>query len=392
MATGYKSTSIEVIEIDEDARILGGLRNVVDDWTLAFMLGFTGKGFWHCLINKAKLYRIMRQPKKSGGTRIIHDPLPAMRALHYSVRHHILLPLTELLGGQVTAYMKGKSTLDAARLHIEPCSVCDPYDVEHTCKYEVQNGKVRKIFECTACEQPPVHDCARRGVKVHIDLKNFFGSTYKGWIRQYFENIVGLNRYVSTLLAGALTVPFQDKDWEGVPQGSPCSGDICNLIADWRIDQPLMVKLRDTGWRYTRYADDLYFSHPENLSRTDVSKFLQMLREIIAQSGYRINHEKTQIQRPHKQQKMLGIVLNRKINMPRDSYLNLRALVNNITHTGFAAQMKRADCSTPQELLTWLKSVIQYNKRLSPHKAARLSLMVAEAEKRWQVEVTATDI
>jgi hypothetical protein len=222
-----------------------------------------------------------------------------------------------------------------------------------------------------------------------MDLSNFFGSTRRSWIRQYFFREVGYNHYVSSLLAQLLTVPLTDpkgRRYNGVPQGAKTSGDICNLVANQRFDQRLLAEFPD--WKYTRYADDLYFSHPENLPKAAVNEFIRNVERAVQSCGYRINRKKLHVQRPHTRQKLLGVILNQKINLPREQYREMRSLLHNCVRHGFESQVERAGRDSLSNLHNWITGKLSYFKLIAPAKAQRLRVIYDEACRRHPTTTT----
>jgi retron-type reverse transcriptase len=393
MTTSYKQSYLEKLEVRSPLLQPPKLPLVIDDWTLAFRLGFTGKTLWYTVKHRNDLYSIFKMKKASGGLRTIHNPSPLMKLMAKQIRARILLPLCSTLGEHVGAYQLGKGPVDSAKLHLFPCTECDKLDTPHTCNLEVVGETelyhVRRTMPldgCAACSSIPKHDCPRRGVKIHIDLKDFFTSTKRSWIRKYFSEKVGYNHYVSGLLAELLTVDFKEHNrhgkerfWSGVPQGSPASGDICNLVADWRLDQLVLQQM--VGWRYTRYADDLFLSYPKNLPREEVDAAIRKMDELIRTSGYRMNRKKLHVQRPRRRQKVLGITVNQKISMNRDFYRKMRSLLHNCIVQGFEPQVERAGKENVQKLHGWILGQLAYLSSVDPDKSHRLTLLYDHARK-----------
>jgi len=393
----YRSTTLERIEFEAPRLKVEKLPLVIDDWTLAFRMGFTGRTLWFALKNRTEMYQVFKIKKASGGMRTIHNPNKLMRLIGKQLRARFLLPLCAELGPHVGAYQVGKGTRDNALAHLAPCPVCAPADGPHTCKKVLTPTLDSYTFtrlsadECKACAPVPKHDCPRRGVKIHMDLKDFFTSTRRSWIRQYFHRVVGYNHYVSGLLAELMTVPFTEgkRSWSGVPQGAVTSGDICNLVADWRLDQPIIASLK--GWTYSRYADDLYFSHPENLPREEVDRVIAEIERLVQCAGYRVNRKKLHVQRPRRRQKVLGIVVNQKINIPREEYRKFRSLLNNCLRHGFESQVERAKKESVGELHGWLVGKITYFKMVAPEKGEKLRMIYDFAKQKhsWATDAVA---
>jgi hypothetical protein len=391
----YDRTVLESMEWREPRVSAAPL--VVDDWTLAFRLGCSGKTLWHVVKNQSRfgprgLYKRFTLKKATGGVRVIHSPSRTMKAFLTQVRARILLPLTKTLGPHVAAYQVGKSTRDAVLLHLHPCPVCAPGDGPHTCSEEIvetEDGgyetRRKGQEECIACRPVPKHDCPRRGVKVHFDLQDFFGSTRRSYVRAYFEEVVGYNHYVSSLLATVMTVTLegrQGKSHHGVPQGAPTSGDICNLVADWKIDQPLLADLVGSGWTYSRYADDLYLSHPENLSREEVDALVGRVAGTVRRAGYRLNWKKLHVQRPNRRQTHLGLVVNNKVSLPAEHLRQMRATLHNCYRNGFAVEAEKAGMESSSRFVAWLGGRVSYMEMVVPHKAARFRQLLNLAKAR----------
>ena len=387
--SSFLSTTLDTFEVvprGKDEPVL------VDPHSLAYHLGFSGRALWYAVRFRDALYKTFDKPKASGGTRTIHAPSPYMRLIGKQLRRKFLTPECDELGLHVTAYRKGQSTLDAAKRHLLPCPTCAPADGEHTCSFVGDaTGHVRKIdvATCAACVPVPKHACPRRGVKIHMDLSDFFGSTKRSWIRGYLHGDLGYSHQVSSLVSQLLTVTLKDDNRKtvhhGVPQGGKASGDITNLVADIRLDTPMlgMLKKESVSWVYSRYADDLYFSCPDNVPYAATNVFLEKVRHVIRSSGYRINEKKTHVQRAHKQQKLLGVVLNQKLNMPRNEYRRFRAMLHRCWCDGFEVVATRMNKSSGAELQGWIEGKLAYYTNLSPQRAKELKLRYQLAQAKF---------
>jgi len=358
----YKENYLEKIEVREPLLKLPNVPLLIDDWTIAFRLGFTGKTFWYIVQHRAEMYHEFMLKKKTGGLRRTFDPNGLMRVFQQQMRARVLLPLVSHLGPHVSAYQVGKSTIDAASMHIRECKTCD---------------------ETTRPGTNPVkHDCPRRGVKFKMDLKDFFISTQRSWIRKYFHEVVGYNHYASSLLGQLLTTSYIDakkSKRNGVPPGALIAGDICNLVADWKIDQPLLRAL-PAGWRYTRYADDLYFSFDKPLPSAEVTKVIQLAAGIIKESGYRVNWKKLQVQNWGRPQRVLGININRKLNIPANEYRRMHMLLYKANQHGFEAQVKWAKKENTVKLHAWIVGKLNYFGRFAPEKTEKLRKLYEKAK------------
>lgn len=370
MTAGFARTTIDTIQLPDTTP---DHPFIVDDCALAFFLGYTTRILWYLVTCTSQMYTKAIIPKKSGGIRVIYAPAPLMKYVSTRILENLLNPLQEQLGKHVTAYRPKHSTRMAVEQHIPTCPICD----------EMPLGTK--------------HECPRRGTYFNLDLEDFFPSTRRAWIRQYFQQEIGYSHYVSDLIAALLTirdfVDSSDELYAGVPQGNPASGAICNLIADRQLDTP-MLKLLDklnkehglTGehvWTYTRYADDMAFTCGKRFSVQERSLILQRILNVCYRSGYAVNHEKTRVWDGYHRKQMLGLVFNKHPNMPRDQYLMLRSLTHNCLHHGFTSQYVRAHKESPAELRTWLLGRINYLQQINAQKGRRLKNVFTAAVKEW---------
>jgi len=385
MSYGFRFTSVDEIQVPD---VMGERAHAIfDDCGLAFLLGFRNKVLWYVITQKKEQYHVYYIPKKNGQKRIIHAPSPLMKVMLRQFHTKILVPLQRDLGEHVTAYRRGISTRMAVSAHVPQCSICDALPVSETA---------------------PTHKCPRKGTYINLDLRDFFHSTRRSWIRRYFNEVIGYNHFVSDLMANLLTVSdipnrrygttHQREDekqfYSGVPQGSPASGAICNLIADWILDRPILDYLDELNiqmglagewrWTYTRYADDLAFTCGENLPLTEKRKIVAKLMNICHRAGYAVNKRKTRISSSYYRKQLLGIVFNRHPNIPREEYISLRSLTYNCLAHGFDTQYLRAGKESPAQLQDWLRGKVNYAMQVNPERGARLRENFDAAMKMWE--------
>ena len=173
----------------------------------------------------------------------------------------------------------------------------------------------------------------------NVDLEDFFPSINFGRVRGYFikdKNFL-LDEDVATVIA---QIACHDNS---LPQGSPCSPVISNLIAHL-LDMHLVRLASSVGCTYSRYADDLTFStnkkdFPPEIaapSKTDPHLWVpgSELQRLIARAGFKINAAKTHMQYRTSRQEVTGLVVNRKINVRHEYRHNVRAMVHSLFKKG----------------------------------------------------------
>lgn len=211
---------------------------------------------------------------------------------------------------------------------------------------------------------------------LNIDLSNFFDEFNFGRVRGYFlkNKNFSLNTELSTLIAKIAC--YQDK----LPQGSPCSPVITNLILV-SLDRRLSNLCNRAGCTYTRYADDITIStnkkefprdiiksHNEN--SIDLNK--KFLKEIIS-SGFQINLNKLRLFDKKCRQEVTGLTVNRFVNVDNKYAKKVRAMAHSLfTKGGYTLTDKKTreqragNINELGGMLSFIDYVDKHNNRL-PH-------------------------
>ena len=148
-----------------------------------------------------------------------------------------------------------------------------------------------------------------------------------------------------------------------LPQGAPTSPALANLAA-FTLDVRLSALAQARQLTYSRYADDLVFSG----KRIAVGPLLQQVSSIARSEGFRLNAEKTRVMFAHEQQRVTGVVVNRKPNMPRAEFDSLKALLHRCAQRGPLSQ----STGPLAEFRATLQGKISWVAQLSPARGAKL--------------------
>lgn len=179
----------------------------------------------------------------------------------------------------------------------------------------------------------------RRRFVLNIDLENFFPSINSGRVYGFFSKNRDfiLPKKCAAAIAQIACVPH------GLPQGSPCSPIISELVAHI-LDVRLAVLARSRGLTYSRYADDISFSTNQKEFPTDIAQISSIgsshwvlqpaLTNVISRSGFRINSSKTRMQLRAGRQSVTGLTVNAKINIDAAYYRLTRAMCESTFRTG----------------------------------------------------------
>jgi RNA-directed DNA polymerase len=176
-----------------------------------------------------------------------------------------------------------------------------------------------------------------RPVVLRFDIRDFFSSTSAQHVQRFFQAI-GWDQAAARRLTELCT-------WRGaLPQGAPTSPRLANLV-NWRLDARLHGLATRHGAVYTRYADALTFSFVDD-DRDRIKYVAYEVKQIVAGEGYRLNLRKLRIIRRHQQQRVTGLVVNERVNLPRSTRRRLRAVEHHV-RTGRPATL------TEQQLQGW---------------------------------------
>lgn len=112
-----------------------------------------------------------------------------------------------------------------------------------------------------------------------------------------------------------------------LPQGSPTSPMLANLSLR-RLDSRLAGLAEKFDGVYTRYADDLAFSGGSELARR-ADAFIRMATMIVQDEGHAMNRLKTRVRPASVRQVVTSVVVNKRTNMARSEFDQLKAILHN---------------------------------------------------------------
>ena len=251
----------------------------------------------------AAKYKTFEISKRSGGKRTICAPIDALKVIQQK--------LSILLQDCVDEINQAKNLKD-----------------------RIAHGFKRKRSIITNARQHR----NRRHV-FNLDLEGFFPSINFGRVRGFFihDKNFALHKDVATVIAQIACYE------NALPQGSPCSPVISNLIAHV-LDMHLVRLASKVGCTYSRYADDLTFSTnkkvfpPEIAKPSDTDPHLWIpgseLQRLITHCEFQINPAKTHMQYHTSRQQVTGLVVNRRINVRQEYRHNVRAMVHSLLNKG----------------------------------------------------------
>lgn len=270
--------------------------------------------------------------KRGGGRRLVEAPLPRLKALQRQILREILshVPPHQAAFG----FVAGRNCVQAAQRH------------------------------------------AGEAVVLSCDLKDFFASVPASRVHAIFR-CLGYPHAVARLLTGLVTVrtppdclaalPPRDRPiWRQphLPQGAPSSPALANLACRG-LDIRLAALARSWEANFSRYADDMVFSGGRRLADPGL---IEAIGGIVAACGLRLHPTKTRLMRQGRRQQVTGITVNQHINLPRDQYDRLKAILTNCRRHGPASQNRDGH----PDLRAHLEGRIQWAATLNPHRGLKL--------------------
>ena len=104
-----------------------------------------------------------------------------------------------------------------------------------------------------------------------------------------------------------------------LPQGA-CTSPALSNICFKECDSWLASLAKRNNLAYTRYSDDLYFSG----DNVDAAAIIKEVRTILSPRGFALHNSKTKVIGQHQAQMVTAIVVNDKMQVPREYRRKLR--------------------------------------------------------------------
>tara|TARA_R110002074_G_scaffold148573_1_gene300074 strand:- start:605 stop:2440 length:1836 start_codon:yes stop_codon:yes gene_type:complete len=332
---------------------------------LARLLGVKPAVLTYCLyvVKTESQYSQFRIPKKNGGDRLINAPTGTLKTIQSSLSNLLLDCLDEINKEMFPNSELVKETAKNSKLLKVKCSnarVKQP---------SISHGFERKRSIITNA----MMHLGKKHV-FNIDLEDFFGSFNFGRVRGFFIK----NEHFQLIPEIATVIAKIACHNNELPQGSPCSPVIANLIAH-SLDIRLTKLASSNSSTYTRYADDITFSSrqsdlPRAIAHEKDGKFIasKKLRSEIRRSGFRINDKKTRNQYKDSRQDVTGLIVNKKPNTKKEYWRTVRAQCDSLFKTGGFTELingehVKGNVNSLEGRLNFIDHIDHYNRlRQSP--------------------------
>ncbi|MFA6102632.1 MAG: reverse transcriptase family protein [Victivallaceae bacterium] len=215
-------------------------------------------------------YIIHRIPKRDGTMRILHEPKPALKLKQRQIQRYLQARGIKC-SYHAHGFTPGRSAVTHAKNHLHK----------------------RVIIKC--------------------DIEDFFGSTTKNMVSRALCDC-GLDKNTIDDVCNICLLN------NALPQGAPTSPLLSNL-AFLYLDKRLSGLAKKFKASYSRYADDMCFSS----NNPQFNAILPQVKYVVENCGYKLKDSKTRVLRRNRSQIVTGVVVNQKLNVPRELKHNTRA-------------------------------------------------------------------
>ena len=244
---------------------------------LARKLGLTVKQLYFISYNLKRFYTVYSIPKKNGKIRTIEAPSPLLKKIQSKILQDFISRRTS---GAATAFEKKRNIKKNAQIHLN---------------------------------QP---------VLIGLDIKNFFPSVRFKLVWDYFKQ-QNIEDEPARLIATLCTFNGH------LPQGAITSPFLANRLLR-RFDEKMLKFCNLQKVNYSRYADDITFSGNINSALRD--RLIKFVREELIPFHLQLNDEKIRVLHRNNRQEVTGIVVNEKLQAPRELRRILRQKMYYLNH------------------------------------------------------------
>ncbi len=249
----YKKTYVNLCVCYANRLIDSNLPVVFDIDHFCLLIGIEKSDLCRFIYADSYCYTKTKIPKKSGGYRELNIPSADLKYIQRWILDNILSHMH--VSEHATGFCNNLSILDNAKKHVnKPCII-------------------------------------------NMDIKDFFPSITFEQVFMIFK-YYGYTKEVSFILAKLCT--YNNR----LPQGSPASPMLSNIRC-LKLDKRLAALAKSFDAEYSRYADDITFSGPEN-----INDLISVSKRIIKDEGFIVNEKKTRTALKHQRQEVTGLIVN----------------------------------------------------------------------------------
>lgn len=154
-----------------------------------------------------------------------------------------------------------------------------------------------------------------------MDISNFFPSVTRQVVQDTWQRCFDFPPPVARLLARLTT------HQEVLPQGAPTSPGLGNLVF-WDCEGAVVENIRELGFVYTRFVDDVVVSSQEFVEMPDLEPIFTQVFGMFRSKGVRPNRHKIDISTSGHNMQVHNLNVNgAEPSIPKDERRRIRAAV-----------------------------------------------------------------
>jgi RNA-directed DNA polymerase len=294
------------------------------------------------IFNHRAHYTSRKLVKRSGlGYRTIHEPTPQLKSLQRAILQNCL---PKHVSSELSfAFETGRNTSQAARHHIGARAM------------------------------------------IHVDIQDFFGSigsrrVYSVFADLGYPELLALEMALITSVGHEVTlrgpddrgVPYEFLKEGRLPQGASTSGKISNLLCK-NLDNLLSEIAIKRGGVVTRYADDISFSWPSPMTRSEGGAILAEIGRAVSEAGFNVNPKKTRLIPKSNEFRMLGLCVGQKgIWLNRNYKSHIRAHLYGVEEFGLSEHAISRGFFSDLEFISFIWGHYAYSAYIDPSFASEV--------------------
>ena len=193
-----------------------------------------------------------------------------------------------------------------------------------------------------------------KSMLMKLDIRHFFESVLYIQVKERVFSESIFSEPIRILLS--MLCYYEDR----LPQGAPTSPAISNILMR-EFDACVGAYCRERGICYTRYCDDMSFS-----GTFDADQLRNFVQGQLQHLGFFLNPAKTRLVHSAQRQRVTGLIVNERLNVPADYRRRLRQTLYYCHKFGIEGHLQfiGGNC-TKQEYIRKLVGQLEYVRTFS---------------------------
>jgi len=277
-------------------------------------------------------YKKFYIPKAKGGVRTIEAPCEKLKEEQKNILNKLEDNENFKPSYFTHSFMKGRNVVTAAKPHVGKKYLLkmDVSDFFGSIKLKTFLQQLMLVQDNTTWAYKGKLSTSPGYLTKNYDkefLKEIGKKCFRGKIHKDLDRKMSADEAVELVYKGGWNNDWIDETW--LPQGAPTSPYLSNVFMrrfDWMVAwfcaRPSIENYKLDAVRYSRYADDLFFSSDD---RWWLKKVKNYVEEQLNRLSLEINNDKGGLFKDGQRKQVCGVIVNEKLNAPREMRRKNRA-------------------------------------------------------------------